>query len=135
MHDNICSLLPRPLEHCTSALSDPVTTKPVSDLNSQGNAKILNANVGDSLQQATHISNQQYVNALVIFFVGYSLFNVPSIVMLKKAYPSRWFSFIMLGWGSLTMIEGTVNNFGGLAGVRFLLGAFEAGVRAFVSEI
>lgn len=34
----------------------------------------------------------------------------------------------MLGWGLMTMVLGAVNNFAGLVVVRFLLGAFEAGL-------
>ena len=35
---------------------------------------------------------------------------------------------LMLGWGAMTMILGAVNGFAPLVVVRFLLGAFEAGL-------
>lgn len=34
----------------------------------------------------------------------------------------------MFGWGMSTMILGAVNNFAGLVVLRFLMGAFEAGL-------
>jgi hypothetical protein len=94
----------------------------------QGNARILNANVGDSLQQTTHITNAQYLDALVVFFIAYALFELPSNYCLKSLFPSRWLAFLMFGWGATTMIQSAVHSFPALAGVRFLLGAFEAGV-------
>ena len=94
----------------------------------QGNAKILNAATGDSLLQTLHMTNQQYLVALMIFYVSYTVFETPSNYMLKKFRPSRWIAFLMFSWGAMTMILGGVKNFGGLIAVRFLLGMFEAGL-------
>ncbi|ETW76666.1 major facilitator superfamily [Heterobasidion irregulare TC 32-1] len=93
-----------------------------------GNAKVLNANNGHSLDETIHVTDKQYLDALMIFFVAYSIFETPSNYMLKRFFPSRWFAFLMLGWGAMVMILGGVQNFGGLVAVRFLLGAFEAGL-------
>jgi len=62
----------------------------------------------------------------MIFIVAYTIFETPSNYMLKRFRPSRWLALLMFSWGALTMILGSVSNFGGLAAVRFLLGAFEA---------
>ncbi len=35
---------------------------------------------------------------------------------------------LMFGWGVMTMVLGAVQNFAGMVVVRFLLGAFEAGL-------
>ena len=56
----------------------------------QGNAKLLNSATGDSLVQSIKMSNQQYLVALMIFIVAYTLFETPSNYMLKKFRPSRW---------------------------------------------
>ena len=56
----------------------------------QGNAKILNSDENDDLQQVTHLSDQQYLVALMIFIVSYTIFEIPSNYMLKKFRPSRW---------------------------------------------
>lgn len=94
----------------------------------QGNAKILNSDSGSSLLQSLDITNQQYLVALMIFFVSYTVFETPSNYMLKRFRPSRWIAFLMFAWGGMTMILGGINNFGGLIAFRFLLGVFEAGL-------
>lgn len=94
----------------------------------QGNAKLLNANVHDDLVSNTHLTNQEYLVALMIFIVAYTIFETPSNYMLKKFKPNRWLAFLMFMWGVMTMILGAVHSFGGIVAVRFLLGAFEAGL-------
>ncbi|TCD70385.1 hypothetical protein EIP91_003739 [Steccherinum ochraceum] len=98
------------------------------DRSNIGNAKLLNADTHDDLVSNTRLSNQEYLVALMIFIVAYTLFETPSNYMLKKFRPSRWLAFLMFMWGVMTMILGAVHNFGGIVGVRFLLGAFEAGL-------
>lgn len=49
-------------------------------------------------------------------------------MMLKKMRPSRWIAFLMLSWGAITIGLGGTHNFSQVTGVRFLLGAFEAGL-------
>ncbi|KAI0314574.1 MFS general substrate transporter [Amylostereum chailletii] len=98
------------------------------DRSNIGNAKVLNASEGDSLEQSLEITDKQYLNALMIFLVSYTVFETPSNYLLKKFRPSRWLSLLMFSWGAMTMILGSVSNFGGLASVRFLLGVFEAGL-------
>lgn len=69
------------------------------------------------LEKDIHITDTQYLIALTVFFFPYSLLEVcvtttkrlgwtdisapkpASNVILKKARPSRWLSFLMLGWG------------------------------------
>ncbi|CAL1702611.1 unnamed protein product [Somion occarium] len=98
------------------------------DRSNIGNARLLNSATGDSLAQVTQMSEQQYLIALMIFLISYTIFETPSNYMLKKLRPSRWLAFLMLGWGAMTMILGAVNNFGGVVAVRFILGVFEAGL-------
>ncbi|KAI0084559.1 MFS transporter [Irpex rosettiformis] len=93
-----------------------------------GNAKVLNSDTGDSLVQTLGISDQQYLVALVVFIIAYALFETPSNYLLKKFKPSRWIATLTFGWGVMTMVLGTVHSFAPLATVRFLLGAFEAGL-------
>ncbi|KAI0819999.1 MFS general substrate transporter [Trametes gibbosa] len=93
-----------------------------------GNAKILNNDTGDSLAQTLGLTDRQYVIALMIFFIAYAIFETPSNYMLKKYQPSRWLAFLMFGWGAITMIIAASDNFATLVALRFLLGAFEAGL-------
>ena len=78
--------------------------------------------------QTLGISNGQYLLALMIFYISYTLFETPSNYMLKRFRPSRWIAFLMFSWGAMTMILGGINNFAGLVAFRFLLGVFEAGL-------
>ena len=64
----------------------------------------------------------------MVFYVAYTVFEVPSNYLLKKYKPSRWFSFLMMAWGALTMLIAATRNYGGLLATRFLLGMFEAGL-------
>ncbi|KAI0084570.1 MFS transporter [Irpex rosettiformis] len=98
------------------------------DRSNIGNAKVLNSNTGDSLVQTLNISNQQYLTALMIFIISYTLFETPSNYMLKKFRPSRWIAALMIGWGIMTMVLGAAHSFASLVAIRFLLGAFEAGL-------
>ncbi|PSR97082.1 hypothetical protein PHLCEN_2v4363 [Hermanssonia centrifuga] len=98
------------------------------DRSNIGNAKILNSATHDSLAQTLHISEQQYLVALMIYLVAYIVFETPSNYMLKKFRPSRWIALLIFSWGVMTMALGGVHNFGGLLATRFLLGLFEAGL-------
>ncbi|RAO64239.1 uncharacterized protein BHQ10_000251 [Talaromyces amestolkiae] len=98
------------------------------DRSNIGNAKTLNANTGNSLLDETHMTNYQYIVALMVFLIAYALFEVPSNYLLKKLRPSRWISILMLSWGAITMGLGGTHSFGEVAGVRFLLGMVEAGL-------
>ncbi|RYO74870.1 hypothetical protein DL766_008153 [Monosporascus sp. MC13-8B] len=98
------------------------------DRSNIGNAKVLNSSTGDDMQTDTRMSNYQFNIALMIFLIGYFLFEVPSNILLKKLRPSRWIAFLMFSWGAISAGLGGTHNFGQVTGVRFLLGAFEAGL-------
>ncbi|KAG6831616.1 hypothetical protein H0H87_004678 [Tephrocybe sp. NHM501043] len=92
------------------------------DRTSIGNAKLYN------LTTDLHIDDRQYLLSLTIFFFSYALFEVPSNVFLKRLRPSIWLSVLMLFWGIMMTLQGVVHNFGGLMGMRWMLGLFEAGL-------
>lgn len=70
----------------------------------------------------------QFSTAVVIFFVPYILFEIPSNILLKRFKPSRWLSGCMFMFGLMTVVQGLVQNYGGLLAVRFFLGVFETGM-------
>lgn len=82
-----------------------------------GLAKDLDLGTGD-----------KYNTALVIFFVPYCLFEVPSNILLKKFKPHVWLSLNMFLFGFTTMMQGLVKNYSGLLATRFFLGLFETGM-------
>ena len=88
----------------------------------------MNDDTGDSLQQSLTLTENQYLAALVAFYISYTLFETPSNYLLKKYKPSRWFALLMLLWGATTMSIAGVRNRAGLIATRFLLGVFEAGI-------
>ncbi|KAF8809511.1 MFS general substrate transporter [Phlegmacium glaucopus] len=92
------------------------------DRTSIGNAKLYN------LEKDLHMTDNQYLLTLTIFFFSYALFEVPSNVFLKRLRPSLWLSFLMLFWGIMMTLQGVVHNFPQLMGMRWLLGTFEAGL-------
>lgn len=92
------------------------------DRTSIGNARLY------GMEESLHISDQQYLIALTIFFFPYALFEVPSNVFLKRLRPSVWLSFLMFAWGIMMTVQGLVHNYGGLLGMRWMLGTFEAGL-------
>ncbi|KAI1461797.1 MFS general substrate transporter [Annulohypoxylon moriforme] len=98
------------------------------DRSNIGNAKILNSSTHNDMQTETGATSYQFNIALMIFLVGYFCFEVPSNILLKKLRPSRWLAFLMVSWGAITIGLGGVKNYSQMTGVRFLLGAVEAGL-------
>jgi len=87
-----------------------------------GNAKLY------GMTKDLHITDTQYLIALTVFFFPYAVFELPSNVALKKLRPSRWLAFIMFVWGTTMTLHGVIHNYGGLVGLRVLLGLAEAGL-------
>ncbi|KAF7370490.1 MFS domain-containing protein [Mycena sanguinolenta] len=92
------------------------------DRTSIGNAKLYN------LERDLKITDSQYLISLTVFFISYALFEVPSNIFLKRLRPSVWFTFLMVIWGLIMTLQGVAHNFGGLVGLRWMLGTFEAGL-------
>lgn len=92
------------------------------DRTSIGNAKLYN------MEAELGITDTQYLICLTIFFISYALFEVPSNVVLKRLKPSVWLSMLMVLWGIMMTVQGLVHNYSGLLVMRWMLGAFEAGL-------
>ncbi|KNG83782.1 MFS transporter [Aspergillus nomiae NRRL 13137] len=98
------------------------------DRSNIGNAKILNSSTNDTLLETNNISNHQYTIAMMVFLVAYSVFEAPSNLALKIFQPRRWLGLLVIAFGSFCLGIGFTHNFAGLAALRFLLGAAEAGM-------
>lgn len=92
------------------------------DSSNIGNAKL------DKLTVDLHMSQEQYLVTLSMFFIGYCAFEVPSNIFLKLTSPRIWLPTLMLIWGIVATLMALSKNYGGLLVVRFILGATEAGV-------
>ncbi|ETN38760.1 uncharacterized protein HMPREF1541_06798 [Cyphellophora europaea CBS 101466] len=88
---------------------------------------IANAAVFE-LREDLNLQGTDYNTALVIFFVPYILFEIPSNIILKRLKPNVWLSLCMFGFGLVTICQGLVTNYGGLLTTRFFLGLTEAGM-------
>lgn len=60
-----------------------------------GNARI------QGLEKDLHMKGHDYNIALLIFFIPYIFFEVPSNIIIRKIAPSTWLSFIMVCWGTV----------------------------------
>ncbi|KEF60874.1 uncharacterized protein A1O9_02436 [Exophiala aquamarina CBS 119918] len=86
-----------------------------------GNAKI--AGMADDLE----LSSSEYSVALVVFFVGYVIFEAPSNMILVRSRPSRYLPAIMVIWGGLTCAMAAINTYHHLIILRIFVGILEAG--------
>jgi hypothetical protein len=73
----------------------------------------------------------KYNTAVTLFFVPYTLLEVPSNIILKMMRPSRWIAIIMFCWGLVMTLMGLVNSYPGLLVGRFFLGVTEVHNFAF----
>ena len=88
---------------------------------------IGNANVFGLSEELDLLHDNRFNAALTIFFVPYCTLEIPSNILLKKFRPHVWLSVNMFLFGFTTMMQGLVQNYGGLLATRFFLGVFETG--------
>ena len=88
----------------------------------------MNLEEDQDLPSITNVTGREYPITLMVFLFAYTLFEVPANYFLKLLGPSKWFALILVCWVGISMAMGGVQNYGGLATVRFLVGLFEAGL-------
>src|ERR1700730_1484225 len=87
-------------------------------------------NVGFAALQmnaALGLSDVTYSLGAGIFFLSYTLFEIPSNVILARVGARLWIARIMITWGVVSAAMMFVRSAGGFYVLRFLLGAAEAG--------
>ncbi|KAI7848875.1 major facilitator superfamily domain-containing protein [Circinella umbellata] len=87
-----------------------------------GNAKLA------GIIEDTNMTENEFNDALSIFFVGYILFEIPANVILNKLGPRIWMSIMMATWGTIMMLMGAVKTGPQLIVARCFLGVAEAGL-------
>ncbi|KAJ5931155.1 hypothetical protein N7466_006648 [Penicillium verhagenii] len=87
-----------------------------------GNAKLAGFNKDLGLK------GYDYNIVLSIFYISYILFEIPSNLACKWIGPGWFLPAITLGFGICSVGTSFVTNIHNACGVRFLLGAFEAGL-------
>src|SRR6202021_1588791 len=79
-----------------------------------------------TMNQQLGLSASQFGLAAGIFFLGYSLFEVPSNLMLYRYGARRWLCRIMISWGIVSAATAFVVGPNSFYGLRLLLGITEA---------
>jgi hypothetical protein len=91
----------------------------VLDRSNLGNAAVA------GLKEGIGLEGNQYDLLGTIFYIGYILSQWTAAGW--KQFPAhRWCSLVVLCWSTLSTLQASVSNFGGLAAIRFLLGVAEA---------
>lgn len=62
-----------------------------------------------------------------IFFIGYSIFQIPSNLALQRVGAKKWLSLLMILWGVVTFLMIYMKSPTSFYFLRFLLGVIEAG--------
>ncbi|KXJ87239.1 retrograde regulation protein 2 [Microdochium bolleyi] len=69
----------------------------------------------------------RYTIIVMVFFVTYMLFEIPSNLVLPKVGPANWLSFLGVSFGAILIGMGFTYSWGTMALCRALLGVMEAG--------
>ena len=80
------------------------------------------------LVEDLRLGGTEYNTILVIFFVPYVFFEIPSNILLKKLSPRVWLSLCGIAFGLVTVFQGLTQNYSGILATRFFLGVFECGM-------
>lgn len=69
----------------------------------------------------------RYSIALLVFFITYFIFEIPSNLVLRKVGAANWLGFLCMSWGLVTFGAGFAKKWTDIVVCRLLLGLFEAG--------
>ncbi|KAH6846941.1 major facilitator superfamily domain-containing protein [Chaetomium sp. MPI-CAGE-AT-0009] len=92
------------------------------DRSNVGNARI------EGLTDDLHMTGNQYLTGLTLYFIGYVLFEVPCNIILKRTTPRFWLPTLTVLWGVVATLMGIVQNLTGFFIARFFLGVTESGL-------
>ncbi|KAI1173007.1 allantoate permease [Nemania sp. FL0916] len=79
-----------------------------------------------TLEADLGMSGTDFNLATSILFVGYTLMQLPSNLMLTRIRPSLYLGAAMTIWGVISTAQSATRSFGGLVAARFFLGFAEA---------
>jgi MFS family permease len=80
-----------------------------------------------TMNKAIGLSSAAFGFGAGMFFIGYLVFELPSNLILAKVGARRWLARILFTWGIVSGLTAFVWNDWSFTGIRFLLGAAEAG--------
>ncbi|KAI9722909.1 MAG: hypothetical protein M1812_001357 [Candelaria pacifica] len=90
-------------------------------------SNVANARV-EGLTTDLHMTGDQYLTGLTLYFIGYVLFEVPCNVILKRTTPQLWLPTLTLVWGVVATLMGVIQTYPGFLVARFFLGMAESGL-------
>ena len=94
-----------------------------------GHAVLVGAGDGaHGIAAETGLTTRHFQIAQTAFYLAAIVFAVPSNMLLKKLRPARWMALSMFAWGVVSMCTSVAADGAAVAGLRFLQGAFQAGV-------
>lgn len=75
------------------------------------------------MEDDLNLQGNEYQVGLSILFVGYTLMQVPSNLLLNfSGKPSWYIGFWVIAWGLVSTLTSQVNNYGEIVACRFILG-------------
>lgn len=90
-------------------------------------SNVANAKL-DGLTKSLHMTGNEYLTGLTIFFIGYISLEVVWNIILKRVGPKLWLPTITVIWGIIATLQGIVVNKAGFFVVRAFLGLAEGGL-------
>ncbi|EIE77551.1 hypothetical protein RO3G_02255 [Rhizopus delemar RA 99-880] len=81
-----------------------------------------------SFKQDLHLVGSQFSLLGSIFYLGYFLFQLPNNYLLQRVPIGKYIGTLVILWGTVLLCTAFGKNFSQVAGMRFLLGFFEAGI-------
>lgn len=70
----------------------------------------------------------RYSIALLVFFPGYCLFELPSNMVIRRLGARWWLAILIVSWGCMVLGMGFIHDWKVLTVLRAFLGVFEAGL-------
>ncbi|KAF7514222.1 hypothetical protein GJ744_004547 [Endocarpon pusillum] len=92
------------------------------DRSNVGNARV------EGLVKDLHMTGNEYLTGLTVYFIGYVLFEIPCNVVLKLTSPRVWLPTLTLAWAVVATLLGVTQNMAGFFAARFFLGVTESGL-------
>ncbi|KAM5347813.1 hypothetical protein ACJ41O_007637 [Fusarium nematophilum] len=80
----------------------------------------------NGFEEDVGLVGSQYNTAVSILFVGYTLGQIPSNMIITRVRPSWYMGGFMMAWAVVSALTAVVNNYTGIILTRFFLGIVEA---------
>ncbi|KAH7207808.1 major facilitator superfamily domain-containing protein [Fusarium redolens] len=81
----------------------------------------------DGMSKDLNFKGEEFSLLILLFYVPNGLCDLPLNILLKRFSGRIMLPSLMVGWGSMALLQAACKNFAGMLAIRLLLGAFEAG--------